>query len=93
MNGCIYRTEYMECSIPNRSEEYGPMCRSDCTDKHPSNADRIRAMSDEELVKFAMNNQCPPGNYFDQNLCTNAALTGKCEKCWLDWLKQEKEGE
>ena len=57
--------------------------------KPQTNADRIRAMSDVELVKFAMNNQCPPGNYFDQNLCTNAALTGKCEKCWLDWLKQE----
>ena len=52
---------------------------------------KLRLMSDEELVKFAMNNQCPPGNYFDQNLCTNAALTGKCEKCWLDWLKQEAE--
>ena len=52
MDGCIYRTKYGECNIPNRSTEYGPMCRSDCTDKHPSNADRVRAMTDEELADW-----------------------------------------
>lgn len=58
----------------------------------PTNADRIRSMSDEELAEI-MVGDCPT-NYphgdcreyekFDGNL--------DCCKCWLDWLKQEVEG-
>lgn len=89
MNGCIYRTKYGECTIPNRSMEYGPICRSDCTEKHPSNADLIRAMGEEELADYAYkilgNYCCPPEREFDANNCIGL----ECSKCWLDWLKQE----
>ena len=49
-----------------------------------TNADRIRAMSDEELAEaFAM--QCAG------RVCKGIPFDGKneCVKCWLDWLQQE----
>jgi len=48
-----------------------------------TNADRIRAMTDEGLAKFLMRT----GACFhdDCDYCN-----GKdCDECWLDWLKQE----
>lgn len=51
--------------------------------KPKSNADRIRAMSDEELVKVIYR-VCPSG------FCTCWNLSAvNCEQCWLNWLKQE----
>lgn len=49
-----------------------------------TNADRIRAMTDEELADFlwsCVRPGCPPID------C--AFETCGAEKCWLDWLKQE----
>lgn len=51
-----------------------------------TNADRIRAMSDEELAEFIPNwsytnaCKCEEQSYADCNL--------KCEECVLDWLQQ-----
>ena len=49
-----------------------------------TNADCIRAMTDEELAHnindYFMG--CPPVDCED----------GDCEQCWLDWLKQEAAG-
>lgn len=50
-----------------------------------TNADRIRAMTDEELVEEVFGEHiktcaCPPND----GECQDA-----CEKCWLDWLKEE----
>lgn len=42
----------------------------------PTNADRIRSMSDEELSHFLFGIQCAPASK---------------PKEWLDWLKQEAE--
>ena len=51
-----------------------------------TNADRIRAMSDEELVRWVGLDSCPK-----DAVCT---LPVNCEKCWLDWLRQPvKEGD
>lgn len=51
---------------------------------YPSNADRLRAMTDEELAEF-LNNGCdviaPSEN------CTKAFYD--CKRCWLEWLKEE----
>lgn len=52
-----------------------------------TNADRIRAMSDEELAEWIMREPtikpiCPPGT-------GDECPTSPCEQCWLDWLKQE----
>lgn len=48
-----------------------------------TNADRIRAMTVEELAEYICINApeaCPTG------ICTGEDF---CYKCWLDWLKQE----
>lgn len=52
-----------------------------------TNADRIRAMSDEELAEFGSKRMCclpgKPG-------CGKNNLTcDSCYQCWLDWLKEE----
>ena len=51
----------------------------------PTNADRIRSMTDEELAQYMGDVQtwggCP--NHGARNCTEN------CADCWLDWLKQE----
>ncbi len=47
-----------------------------------TNADRIRAMSDEELAEF-MWAGC---DNITQEACKSHA---GCVDCWLDWLKEE----
>ena len=52
-----------------------------------TNADRIRAMSDEEMAKkLQYASGCP----------VNAdciKMSGDCKACWLDWLQQPAKGE
>lgn len=59
----------------------------------PSNADRIRAMTDEELAEFIQKSgygscpnvpQCPQYESGDKPYTEDG-----CRKCWLDWLRQE----
>lgn len=55
-----------------------------------TNADRIRAMSDEELALYLQNwctaAACKYGdNYF---ACENFIADGECDKCVVDWLRQ-----
>jgi len=59
--------------------------------KKQTNADRIRAMSDEELAKQLCKGSCPPDKY--KFHCTKifSGGTTECEKCWLDYLTQEVE--
>ena len=58
-------------------EEDFPMCVIDSDPKQKTNADKIRAMTDEELAET-----------FD--LLTRTKPDTKDDKqCWLDWLKQE----
>ena len=48
-----------------------------------TNADRIRAMSDEELAKWhkqIIEGYCP---------VPTSECRSECKGCWLDWLKQE----
>lgn len=54
--------------------------------KPQTNADRIRAMTDEELAKMLPSKSmwnCPP------DIKTRGGCPGQCVPCWLDWLKQE----
>lgn len=72
-------------------------CRANCTgakqdreialclgyDPPKTNADRLRAMSDEELAGWlAINDSCPSTE--QERKCNN-----RCGECWLDWLRQE----
>lgn len=45
-----------------------------------TNADRIRAMTDEELAKIMNNDKICPHD--------DCPVT-ECEDCWLAWLKSE----
>lgn len=52
-----------------------------------TNADRIRAMSDEELAEYVATYSCPPA-------AERTRCGGVCPECWLDWLRQPvKDGE
>lgn len=52
----------------------------------PSNADRIRAMTDEELAQWiaGIYPDCPPGFSPAPLGCDDV-----CAECWLEWLKGE----
>lgn len=49
-----------------------------------TNADRIRAMTDEELADYFSELSCWPNAGRED--CRGVA---NCMDCWLDWLKQE----
>ena len=51
-----------------------------------TNADRIRAMSDEELAQRLYLSTC--AHIFDNKV---ECKDNGCKKCWLDWLKKEAE--
>ena len=58
--------------------------------KHtPSNADRIRAMSDEELAVLLEGCICPSEPC--KKVVNRERQPDKkmCQSCWLDWLKRE----
>jgi hypothetical protein len=59
--------------------------------KQQTNADRIRAMSDEELAKFM--NLC--GHDFPPYCDVESSVSGECDqnciKCAEEWLKQPVE--
>ena len=64
-------------------------CESYHSIRKRTNADRIRAMTDEELAEFIT------GAAYDfverPGMCDvcDTATVQHCENCWLDWLKQE----
>ena len=58
-----------------------------------TNADRIRAMIDEELAELFAENSCPPGNICPPGSYTHADDNIKCPACWLDWLKKDTDHE
>lgn len=55
--------------------------------KKPTNADKIRTMTDEELARFIQ--QCTDCSWckIRKEGCCVSDLT--CRKRWLEWLKQE----
>ena len=56
-----------------------------------TNADRIRAMTDEELSYYLdglAGDGCPPQM---SPVCNKERYKCNVRKCWLEWLKQEAE--
>ena len=49
-----------------------------------TNADHIRAMTDDELAQRLYLSTCV--HIFDNKV---ECKDNGCKKCWLDWLKQE----
>jgi hypothetical protein len=63
---------------------------ADSISKPQTNADRIRAMTDEELASFIYDHSCA---FCPMDDCDGRMNIGRdaCYKRWLDWLKQEVE--
>lgn len=58
-----------------------------------TNADRIRAMTDEKLAKWldGMITNCDNNDIPCRLFCYKTALS--CRECWYEWLKQEVDDE
>lgn len=73
--------------------EYKGVCRyEELENRKMTNADRIRAMSDEELVSFLLKifgNGCFGEGMFPYHPCPKDR---NCKNCGLDWLQQPAEG-
>lgn len=80
MDGCIYRTKDGECDLYAEGGKFKAFCDPEhCDNIAPSNADRIRSMTDVELAGFIEDKEIQG--------CTLDGTFGS--DYWLDWLKQE----
>ena len=59
----------------------------------PTNADRIRAMSDEELAKFLSNDLKEPCDCCQLAVFEGACTETLCDDAMMKWLQQPVEGE
>lgn len=75
---CVYCTEDGYCKKYSDEEVTSWCVQSPCKDEKPSNADRIRAMTDEGLAHLLYTVE---DSIFTGNLWSY--------KQYLDWLKQE----
>lgn len=81
---CVYCTEDGYCKKYSDEEVTSWCVQGPCKDEKPSNADRIRSMTDEDLAIFLANlASCPECNARIKDCGIN------CWEAWLDWLKQE----
>ena len=62
------------------------------TGKSQTNAQKIRAMSDEELAEFIYRCEMSEIDYA-KTFCDLCNGQYECDQCRLDWLKQPAEGE
>lgn len=87
MNGCIYRTEDNKCKQFSVGGVLSFCYDGECDCKIPSNADRIRQMTEEKLAKRIVaaygNGGVCPINHTHLYCC----LDNGCVKCWISWLK------
>ena len=67
-------------------------CNEGSEFKPKTNADRIRSMTDEELAELLEGCICPKSHCPDIDRDTPTDKM-RCTKCWLEWLKQESDGE
>ena len=81
-----YETNHTcNCKHNSNSRDNEPCCR--CDSRH-TNADRIRNMSDEELMDTLFNS-CLEFMHIDE--CPYVDNVGMCKKCISDWLQSEAE--
>jgi hypothetical protein len=84
MKRCLGTKEVDPCPGYDKCENYKP--------NYMTNADRIRAMTDEELAEFLMklmgHTQCFAEGMFPYHPCPQNQV---CKECGIDWLKQPAE--
>lgn len=89
MDGCVYRTKDGECDLYAEGGKFKAFCDPEhCDNIAPTNADRIRAMTDAELANFLndigeCDRRCPA------KIGDCIFSDSSCVAAWLDWLKQE----
>lgn len=78
----------MNCGWDSEKKEY---------EKKQTNADRIRAMNDEELAKLITSGElcaiCPFCKYYGTEYCymENEGIHKNCDSGIIDWLQSEVE--
>ena len=82
-----YETNHTcNCKHNSNSRDDEPCCRCD---NRKTNADRIRNMSDDELM-YTLFNSCLEYMHIDE--CPYADMNvGMCKKCISEWLQSEAE--
>ena len=81
-----YETNHTcNCKHNSNSRDNEPCCR--CDSRH-TNAERIRNMSDEELMDTLFNSCL---EYMQIDECPYADNVGMCKKCISEWLQSEAE--
>lgn len=86
---CVYCTEDGYCKKYSDEQVTSWCVQSPCKDEKPSNADRIRAMTDEELDKFLGEVQWDVANYCGGVTQKQEYPVSEQRGAWLDWLKEE----
>lgn len=91
MSSCKYRV-MDRCKKYNRPCIFSPDCFEPEEEKHMTNADRIRAMSDEELANVIARNAYT-GACNDFGISYDGKCCHDCEKCdaIIKWLQQPAE--
>lgn len=79
---CTECPEYRECVKHSNLAIKRKICPKAKVEKQLTNADRIRAMSDDELADFITNCGC-----YDHSRDCRAS----CKDCTMEWLKQPAE--
>ena len=85
---CVYCTEDGYCEKFSDKEVTSWCVQGPCKDEKPSNGDRIRAMTDEELANL-INRIEPKFCHDGWDYMIGCDEDKDCVICWLDWLKQE----
>lgn len=89
---CIYCTEDLHCTKYSDDDCESWCVLGPCTAETPSNGDKIRQMTDEELADFIARQRFSAVNPIADKLgidVTTAFIIGR--KNVLDWLKREVE--
>jgi hypothetical protein len=98
---CYYRTDDGKCNKYSDDTNTSYCVDGPCPDDMPTNADRIRGMSDEELAAVLYNfedlkmpDYCQRKKECDDMLDTNTDIPAeKCIGCLTDWLQSPAETE
>lgn len=89
---CVYFDDG-KCRKDPPEDGYVDWCvMGPCSHETPSNADRIRAMSDEELAELILD-WVQTGACNDFGVPVTGNCNGKCIECIVEWLKQPAEEE
>lgn len=88
MNGCKFCPAHDNCSVTYRGSSCAAIRYSFGIEDDPeimTNADKIRAMKDEELAETIRFAECCP------EVTDHCGLFDSCNECWVNWLQQPVE--